>query len=306
MTNILQSQWFDEVVEKKYITNIKNLIEQGALDKAQDILLADLATLETSLSGQCPYIAKRLEVDGWHEMIEAITEFEGEPITAIHLMLSNEDDLSFEDRETVFEPMVEVAVYTDEIYPFSQGDVETLRAESLLPDRPWYGQSEDVEIFLELLGLGEFNTALLRHKRQYFFRDQMHELDKLQGMAEDIVPLSYIEFMLCSMFRTVLFHQAIRSIVESEGLPNNIAVLAGTYNMKFDASSVYLPTKSERVESKEMADLVVSIKRETIIEPKPDEVKTFRQKTLIEEEVVVEEEKQGFFKRLFRRAKKAA
>jgi len=271
------------------------------LDKAQEKLSHDIATLETPLAGQCPYLSKRIEIDGWQEMIEAITEFEGEPITAVHLMLSNEDDLSFEDKDRVFEPELEVALYTDELYPFSQGDEESIRSESLLPDRPWYGQSEDIEVFLELLGMGEFNTALLRHKRQYFFRDQMHELDKLQGMADYIVPLPYIEFILCSMYRTVLFHQSVKAIVEAEALPNNIAVLAGTHNMKFDASSVYIPTNGEVVAAKETADLIIPIKREAIAEAEKFEVTALRKK--VQEEEV--EEKPGFFKRLFSRKKAA-
>lgn len=278
MTNNLQNDWFDESVEQAYVADIRTLIEGGNADKAAEKLLTDIKSLDTQLSSQCLYL--RPEVDGWDEMSEAINDYEGDPITAVHIMLSNDDDLSFEDRDAVFEPLLEAALYSDEFYPFSKGDIEAIRAESLLPDRPWYGQGEDMEIFLEFIGMGEFNTALLRHKRQYFFRDEMHELDKLQGMAEGIVPLPYIEFMLCSMYRTVLYHQAIKSLVDSKGLPNNIPVLVGTHNMKFNATSVYQPIHGEKIIVKEMADLNIPIKREVIVEPEVGEVRTFRQKVL--------------------------
>lgn len=278
MTHTLQNDWFDESVERAYVAEIRTLIEAGNADEAAEKLLTDIQSLDTELSSQCLYL--KTEVDGWQEMSEAISDYEGDPISAVHVMLSNDDDLSFEDRDAVFEPLLEAVLYTDELYPFSTVDVDAIRAESLLPDRPWYGQGEDMEIFLEFIGMDEFNTALLRHKRQYFFRDEMHELDKLQGMTEGIVPLPYIEFMLCSMYRTVLYHQAIKSLVDSEGLPNNIAVLVGTYNMKFDAASVYMPTNDVKIAVKEMADLNIPIKREVIVEPEAAEGRTFRQRVL--------------------------
>lgn len=282
MTDILQSNWFDESNEQAYVAEIKYLIETGAIEKAQQKLSADIEALDTPLARQCLYL--RPKVDGWQEMCEAIGEFEGDPITAVHIMLSNDDDLSFENRDAIFEPLLEVVLYTDELYPFSTVDIDTIREESLLPDRPWYGRGADMEIFLEFIGMDEFNTALLRHKRQYFFRDQMHELDKLQGMAEGIVPLPYIEFMLCSMYRTVIFHQTIKAIVDSEGLPNNILVLVGTYNMKFDAASVYLPTHGMKIEAKESVKLQIQIKRDIIEPTSVDEAKTLRSKIMEERE----------------------
>lgn len=308
MTHNLQSLWFDQDVEQAYIHDVKSLIENGDWTKAKAKLLADIEILDTPMASQILYL--RPEIDGWQEMAEAISEYEGEPITAVHLMLSNDEDLSFENRETVFEPIMEAALYTDEIYPFSEQGLDDIRAEILLPDRPWFGQSEDVEIFLDFLGIGEFNTALLRHKRQYFFRDQMHELDRLQGMADNIVPLPYIEFKLCSMFRNVLFHESIAKMVDEYGLPNNIPILVGTYNMKFDVSCAYKPLNGASIAAKEMAPLKIEIKREIIADPIESEVKTLRQKILAETQAVPDEvetgKEKGFFKRLFSWHKKAA
>lgn len=307
MTHNLQIEWFDQDIEQAYVTNIRSLIETGQAVEAADKLLEDIKTLDTPLAGQCLYL--RPEVDGWDEMSEAIREFEGDPITAVHLMLSNDDDLSFENKDSVFEPVLEAALYSDELYPFSKGDLDIIRAESLLPDRPWYGQSQDIEIFLEFIGIDEFNTALLRHKRQYFFRDQMHELDRLQGMAEGIVPLPYIEFILCSMYRTALFHKAVKALVDEIGMPNNIAVLVGTDNMKFDATSVYMPVSGEKIAVKETAPLAVKIKREIIEEASAVEAKTLRQKLLQEKEQLAQIEPpapKSFLRRLFSWHKKAA
>lgn len=301
--NKLQIDWFDQDVEQAYIARIKSMIESGNADKAVSDLLENIQTLDTPLAKQCPYL--RPQVDGWQEMIEAITEFEGEPITAVHVMLSNDDDLSFENRDSVFQPILEAALYTDELFAFSKANLDQVRAENMLPDRPWYGQGEDIEIFLEFNGIDEFNTALLRHKRQYFFRDQMHELDKLQGMAEGIVPLLYIEFMLCSMYRNALFHKIIKMMVDDIAMPNNIAVLVGTDNMKFDVSSVHIPMNCKKVAVIEKTKLDVEIKREIIDDFSAEKTQTLRQKIIEEKEhqeaaqPIADPESQSMIKRLF-------
>ncbi|MEE9433447.1 MAG: hypothetical protein V3V15_04330 [Sphingorhabdus sp.] len=301
MTHFLQTHWHDETNEKAYASEIESLIHAGELDAAQERLLADIASLETPMAGTCTSLGRRVEVDGWDEIVEGIAQFEGKPITAVHIMLSNPSDLAFEDRDEVFEPELELAFYTDEIFAFSRSDREALLTESLLPGRPWYGESEDMEVYAELTGMGNFNTALLRHKRQYHFRDQQHELDRANGLAVDIVPLPYIEFVLCAMLRGVVFHQVIRAKVESDGLPNNIPVIAGMFNMKVEFSSVYYPTEIKKIESAPVADLNVTIKRNMIEIPQEASGASIRQNAGQEPD-----EKRGFFDRILGRQRNAA
>ncbi len=300
MTHPLQAAWQDEAAERAYLNEIEALLHAGELEKAHDRLLADIQSLETPLAGQCASLSRRVEIDGWEEMVEAIAAFEGEPITALHMMLSNPKDLAFEDRDEVFEPELELAFYTDALFAFSDSGREALLTESLLPDRPWYGESEDIEAYLDLIGLGNFNTALLRHKRQYHFRDEQHELDKANGLDPDIVPLPYIEFMLCAMLRGVVWHRAVKSVVETEGLPGNIPVIAGMFNMKVDFTSVYVPTKSKVIEAAPMADLNITIKRNVIDIPEEVSGSAIRQNTVQEPEP-----KRGLLGKLFGRSKAA-
>jgi hypothetical protein len=302
MTHILQEQWFDEAVEQAYIAGITAQIEAGQLAQAQARLLADIADIGSALAPVCAALPEKIAVDGWDALCESINEFEGEPISAAHFLLFNPPDLAFEDRDTVFEPELDVALYSDTVYAFSVGDRDTLLAECQLPDRPWYGCGEDIEAYLELNGMGGFNTTVLRHKRQYHFRDQMHALDAANGENPELVPLLYIEFVMCALLRTVLFHRAIKDMVDSHGLPGNIPAIISTDNMKFDITSVYMPkARVEKAAIKPVADLVIPIKRSVL--PPIEEVRVVS----IRQSIVQEpEEKPGFFKRLFGFGRKAA
>jgi hypothetical protein len=302
MTHILQETWFDAAVEQAYVAAIRGLIEAGRLDAAQKRLLADIADLGSSLAPMCAALPDKIAIDGWEALTELLDEYEGEPITAAHFLLYNPPDLAFEDRDTVFEPQLDVALYSDEHFAFSKADRDSLFAEVQLPDRPWYGMGEDFEAYLEINGMGAFNTALLRHKRQYHFRDQQHALDAMTGENPDLVPLLYIEFVMCALLRAVLFHQAVKAQLDTIGLPGNIPAIVSMDNMKFDISTVYAPkVHVEKAAIKPVADLVIPIKRSVL--PPIEEVRVVSLRQSISQEP---EEKPGFFKRLFGFGRRAA
>jgi hypothetical protein len=308
MTHRLQETWFDAAVEQGYIAKITAMIEAGKLEAAQARLLADIADIGSTLSPICAELPDKIILDGWNDLSEVISEYEGdEPITAVHCLLYNPPDLAFEDRDTIFQPELDVALYSDAQYAFSQSNRDALFAEIQLPDRPWYGQGEDIEAYLELNGMGQFNTLLLRHKRQYHFRDQQHTLDALNGENPDLVPLLYIEFVMCALLRAVLFHQVIKAKVDSDGLPGNVPVIVSMDNMKFDIANVYMPKKRiEKAAVKPVADLVIPIKRAVLTHPEEVPVVSVRQRVIEQAAANAEAEKPGFFRRLFGFGKKAA
>jgi hypothetical protein len=140
------------------------------------------------------------------------------------------------------------------------------------------------------------NTALLRHKRQYFFRDEMHVLDEANGMASDIVPLPYIEFRLAAMLRAVRYHQAVKNLLDGYGLHGKIPVIVGMHNMRLDIGSVYVPKASNVVELVKVAKLAVVIKRNTEEVPLEVSGSSLRQNLSSEPE-----ERPSFLRRLFGR-----
>jgi hypothetical protein len=295
MAHPLQTAWYDEGVEKDYASQIEAMVHSGDLDKAAEMLLADLALLNTPIADLCRGLtADKVKIEGWDDIEEAIVNFEGDPITALHVVISNEADLVFEDKSLLQEPLLEVVFYTDEYQEFSALSRAELLDESLREMPDWYGASEDIEAYLEITGFGPLNTALIQHKRQYFFRDSVHILDEKSGLADDSLPIAYVEFCLAAMFRAVRYHQAVKAQVDAHGLPSNVPVIAGMFNMKPAIGSVYVPTTTKVVEAAKVAKLAVVIKRN--MEEAPMEVAGSSLRQFISEEP---EEKPGFFKRLF-------
>ncbi|MGL5839144.1 MAG: hypothetical protein ACRCY3_11635 [Sphingorhabdus sp.] len=299
MNHPLQKAWADEAVEKDYFRRIEAMIHSGDLDAAAEVLLADLALLDSPLAEMCRNLSEdAVDIAGWEEIGDAIAQYEGDPITAVHIVMSNEADLVFEDKDRTHQPDIEVVFYTDEHLPFSTLGREELLNESLRGEEAeWFGRSEDMEVYLEINGLGPLNTALLRHKRQYYFRDQMHVLDEVNGLEADTAPWLYVEFCLAALLRAVRYHQAVKALVEGYGLRGNLPVIVGMHNMRFNLGSVYMARSAKVVEIAKTAKLAVTIKRN--MEEIPEEVSgsALRQRVQIEDEVP----KPGFLRRLFGR-----
>jgi hypothetical protein len=293
----LQKAWADPDAETDYQKRIEALVQSGDLDTAAEILLADLTQLDTPLAELCCELSEdSVDIAGWEEIGDSIAQYEGEPITAVHIVMSNEADLVFDDNGRNHDPLVEVVCYTDELLPFSTLAREDLLAESLRDEPEWYGKGEDIEIYLELNGLGKLNTALLKHKRQYYFRDQMHALDEANGLASDLAPILYVEFCLAAMLRAVRYHQAVKALIIGYGLRGNLPVIVGIHNMRFELGSVYMAKSAVVLPMVSAPKLAVTIKRNT--EEAPSEISG---SSLRQQYVQPVAEKRGFLRRLFGR-----
>jgi hypothetical protein len=299
MTHPLQQAWANAATEQDYARTITAMIHSGQLDGAAAKLRGDLAGIDSPLSALCQALTPdSLAISGWDDVSTAIAQFEGDPVTAVHLVMSNPTDLVFEAKNEAYDPILEVAFYTDANLPFSTLSPEQLLAESLAPAPDWYGQSEDIEVYAEIVGLADLNTALLRHKTQYFLRSQDEDAEA------EVAPLGYVEFTLATLFRAVCFHQAVQHELDTHGLAGNVPVIAGMDNMRAAIGSVYYPERLQAVEVKEVASLSVAIK------PRLDDMaigepsgSSLRRRIIFDapEEPVVSVAKPGFFKRLFAR-----
>jgi hypothetical protein len=300
MTHPLQTAWYDSDIEADYLRRIQAWVHAGDLDVASDRLIEDMEGIDTPIMELCRNLhEENVEISGWEEIGDSIAQYEGDPVTAVHIVMSNPADLVFEDKSARHEPELQVAFYTDEHLAFSTLNRDQLLTESQRDDPEWYGQTEDIEVYLEIDGLGALNTALLRHKRQYYFRDSVHVLDAAEGLAGDIVPLAYVEYRLAAMLRAVRFHQAIKTLLDEYGLYKDIPVIAEMYNMRLDIGSVYIPKTAKIIEFAKAPKLAINIRRAALeIEPEVV-VKSVRQMIRVEPEEV---KRVGFFRRLFRLA----
>lgn len=301
MEHHLQKAWADADAEAAYFQRIEAMVHARDLDAAAAIIEEDLASLDTPLGELCRELSEdAVDIAGWEEIGDSIAQYEGEPITAVHIMMSNEPDLVFEDKNISHHPLIEVVFYSDEHLAFSELSRDQIHLEVMKDDQEWWGLGEDMEAYLEINGLSQLNTALLRHKRQYYFRDQMHVLDEANGLASDTAPLLYVEFRLASMLRALRYHQAVKALVEGFGMRRDVPVLVGMYNMKPEISSVYMAKSGNVVELVKTPKLAVTIKRN--MEEIPEELtgSTLRQRVSTGEV----QERPGFWKRLFGRQKK--
>ncbi len=299
MTHPLQQAWANAAAEQDYARTITAMIHGGQLDGAAAKLLGDLAAIDSPLAALCQSLTpETLALSGWDDISTAIAHFEGDPVTAVHLVMSNPTDLVFEAKNEAYDPVVEVAFYSDAHLEFSKLSPEQLLAQTLAPSPDWYGQSEDIEVYAEIIGLADLNTALLRHKTQYFLRSQD------DGAEVEEAPLGYVEFTLASLFRAVRFHQAVKRELNTDGLSGNVPVIAGMDNMRPSIGSVYYPEVVKSVAVAEVATLSM------VVKPRLDEIvqaeqtgSSIRRRIVFDapEESIAPPEKLGFFKRLFAR-----
>lgn len=285
--------------ETAWLAGLRHLAELGDGAAIEAQLVEALATLDSDLARMClDLAASKVRLSGWQAMVEAIEEWEGDPVTGVAIGFLNDPDAAF-DKEGLHRPELTYGVYCDGDFAWSQASNADL-LEAIATGAPeWAGTEEDIELFLAVDGLEWLNTALLRHKHRHFFRDGDPEL----------APRGYVEFVLASWFRALRFHQAVATEQARLPLPNGARVLSGLIDMRPDVAMVHgfaplaRPAGEEaRVETASLLSLPSRL-RGAILEEEPD-VSNIRQKVARNAPpIAVEEQPQrlGFFARLFGR-----
>lgn len=216
--------------EQAFNDQLHALFETGDLDAAEALLAAELVGMDGELAGICRGLSRaRVMLSGWEDLAEHVRIHEGEPVTGVTMAIANELDLAFEKGET-HEPYVMLGIYTDEAFAFSAASPADLLAQCRAEAGPaWAGLEEDVELYLEIEGLGRLNTALLFHKQRHFFRDDNPER----------APLRYVEYVVGCWWRALRFQQAVAAEYAAQGLPGSIPVVAGMVDMRPELVAVH-------------------------------------------------------------------
>lgn len=303
MPHHLQKSFATAAGEQDCVRHIGSLIENGQLSEAETILTADIAALDTDIARLCMSTSlASIEISGWQEMVDALMQYEGEPITAIAIGMANDADLAFSPKG-LYDPFLTLGFYSDESFAFSVATRETMLDECAREDPAWAGREEDIEAYLELEGLAELNTALLRHKTQYHFRAPEDE-------PQSEVPIAYIEYVLAGWFRALRFHQAVKAQLDQNGLPGDIPAITGIANMRPEIAAVHYPAKSLAVSAPALAELTIKARPKKLDAMIDLSGASIRQKlvedaatteTLVAAEAQVESK--GFLARLFGRGR---
>ena len=229
--NPLQVRFLEAADERAWVEEMCELLSAGRAAEADARLETELAGFDGALARTCKAIfAADVVLEGWDDLLPVLAEWEGPPITAITLGLTNPPDLVFEAGKT-HEPDLLLGLYSDEAFPFSRASKADLLAECAKELPAWAGAEEDVEFYCTLSGLAELNTALINCKHRRFLRDGR---DGVEGRA----PGGYVEYVLGSWLLATRFLQATERAVADHGLPAGCRLIAGTVEVNADFVTV--------------------------------------------------------------------
>jgi hypothetical protein len=232
----LQITFLDAEGERAWIEEIHDLLCAGRAAEADTRLSAELAGFDGALARICKATPTAdVLLEGWDDLLPVLAEWEGPPVTAITLGLTNPPDLVFEAGRT-HEPDLLLGLYSDEAFPFSGASKADLLAECSKELPAWAGSEEDVEFYCTLSGLAELNTALINCKHRRFLRDGR---DGVEGRA----PGGYVEFQLASWLLATRFLQATERAISEHGLPTGCRLIAGAVDVNADFITILGPDR---------------------------------------------------------------
>jgi hypothetical protein len=303
----LQIAFLEPEGEHAWIEEMRELLCAGRAAEADARLTAELAGFEGAIARLCKATpAADVTLEGWDDLLPILAEWEGPPVTAITLGLTNPPDLVFEAGKT-HEPDLLLGLYSDEAFPFSGASRADLLAECAKEIPAWAGAEEDVEFYCTLSGLAELNTALIHCKHRRFLRDGR---DGVEGRA----PGGYVEYVVGSWLLATRFLQATERAVAEHGLPAGCRLIVGAVDVNADfvtvlgedQSSILAPKCSTSSAEPGFATLTMKpwVPRE---DPTDDAANgpTLRQRISAAEPASAPEPKRGLLGRLFGRFRRS-
>ncbi|GAA0299139.1 hypothetical protein GCM10009087_06220 [Sphingomonas oligophenolica] len=301
----LQIAFLEAAGEAAWVATMRSLLAAGRAAEADALLAADLAGFDGAMARLCKATsAADVLLSGWDDLLPILAEWEGPPITAITLGLTNQRDLVFEAGEAG-EPDLLLGLYSDDSFPFSDTSRADLLAECDKDLPAWVDAEEDVEFHLTFSGIAQLNTALINCKHRYFLRDGR---DGVEGRA----PGGYVEFILASWLLATRFLQAAQRAVSEECLPAGCRLIAGTIGINADFVAILGPeptftaASAPRAAPAQPGFATLSMKpwvpREDPTADPPATAQTLRQR--INEPVAAAEPRPGLLARLFARLRR--
>jgi hypothetical protein len=231
----LQVKFLDPAGERAWVEEMRALLSDGRVLEADARLASEIAGFDGALARLCKGThAGDVSLEGWDDLLPILDEWEGPPITAITLGLTNSPDLVF-DAGRMHDPELLLGLYSDEGFPFSRASKAELLLECGKDPPAWLGAEEDVEFYCTISGLAELNSALIQCKHRRFLRDGR---DGVEGRA----PGGYVEFVLGCWLLATRFLQATQRAILDLGLPAGCRLIAGTVDVNADFVSLVAPS----------------------------------------------------------------
>lgn len=212
----------DDADVRDFERQIEALMRAGQADQAAVIVAAALGELAREgqpLAALC--LATRdeaIRLAGWDRLAERIAGLDaaGRTISAIGVDLSWPGHVGLEpDAAGILEPYLETSYYSDTAFAFSTSTREALIEGYGNGSGAWTGGFEDIDNLIEVRGLGEVYGAVA---------PLVERLRHTSGGD----PLEADAMRLGAVFVAVQVHRAVRRVIESQGLPRALAVIAGS------------------------------------------------------------------------------
>jgi hypothetical protein len=296
----LQVSFLEAAGENAWVEEMRSLLAAGRTAEADARLGAELAGFDGAIARLCKATsAEDVAIEGWDDLLPILAEWEGPPVTAITLGLTNPPDMVFEAGQTN-EPDLLLGLFSDEAFPFSRASNADLLAECGKEVPAWVGAEEDVEFYCSVAGLAELNTALIHCKHRHFLRDGR---DGVEGRA----PGGYVEYVLGSWLLATRFLQAAERAISAHGLPARGRLIAGTIEINADFIAVLGSDRASAPASEPVAAPVQPAFRTLTVKPwvpreePPATGPALRQRLRPVEPVAAAAPRRGLLARLFGR-----
>lgn len=295
----LQLSFLKPEGERAWVESVAQLLASGRADEADALIAQELAGLHGRLARLCKAApADAVSVEGWDDLLPILADWEGPPITAITIGMTNPSDLVF-DPTAAPEPELLLGLYSDEAFPFADSTNAELIAECERELPAWVGGEEDVEFYCTMSGLSELNGALINWKHRHFLRDGR---DGVEGRA----PGGYVEFVVANWFVATRFLQAVQRAIADFGVPDGCRVIAGSVDMNADFITILGKERKRPADAGQSAEPVFATLTVKPWTPRdepppivPEAPATLRQRILTPEPEP--EPKPSFVRRLFAR-----
>lgn len=230
----------DETELRQFLADVEQDLRHGRPQDAVervDFALGVLDEFGHPIAAMCrAYPASAIRIHGWDKLASRLASLDGpdQPITAISIDLSVHGE-AHADSDDAFAPYLETNFYSDNAFPFSTADRITLCAGYGNSYSDWQGNFEDIDNTIHISGIGRLNFAI----------------DALDSGAED--PLIADAIVFAVAYRAVAIHQAVRMMIEANGLPRPLTVIVGSNGSDpfFDAPVI---TATEYVEKRSGVD----------------------------------------------------
>jgi hypothetical protein len=109
----LQLAFLNPASERAWVEELRSLLASGQVEEAAARLDGELAGFDGSLAKVSKATAAaNVALEGWDELLPTLAEWEGSPITAITVGMTNPPDLVFQDASTP-EPDLLVGLFSD-------------------------------------------------------------------------------------------------------------------------------------------------------------------------------------------------